>query len=129
MIYQYHPSYFQANHRLKPPSLWKHQYSFTLNGTTHTVTLEQEWETAWTVASPPPPPAPVRYHRAKAVVKIDGRVIGSTEFQDAAGYSIDRIYLSPNRDAVAVVLARFTLVWFEGVNLLPERQALVGSRT
>lgn len=124
MIYQFQPSYFLSNHKLKPFSQLKTQYTFVLQGISHHVVLTQEWEANWTVASPLPNPA--RYRRAKAKVTVDGRVIGSTEFDDAFGYSIDRIYLSPSRDNIAVSLARFTTVWFEGVNLLVERRAVAG---
>lgn len=124
LIYQFQPSYFLANHKLKPFSQLKTQYTFVLQGTTHHVVLSQEWEPNWTIASPSP--NPVRFRRAKAKVTVDGSVIGETEFSDTFGYAIDRIYLSPGRDNIVVSLARFTTVWFEGVNLLAERSALAG---
>ena len=102
----------------------KSQYSFVLQGTTHTVKLEQAWEPGWTSASPSPGQA--RYHRAKVVVRVDGNPIGFTEFSETAAYSINRIYLSPGRDSISVSLARFTLVWFEGMNLMAEHQAFAG---
>ena len=122
LIYQFGPSFFQANHKLKPFNQLKMQYTFTLNGANHTVKLEQEWEPTWTPASPSPGAA--RYKRAKALVRVDGRVIGQIEFDDALGYSIDRIYLSPSRDCIAVSLARFTMVWFEGLNIVAEHRGL-----
>ena len=124
LIYQFQPSLFQANHRLKPFNQLKTQYTFTLQGTNHTVALQQSWEPNWTNASPDPGQA--RYRRAKVIVRVDGNPIGSTEFDDFAGFSIDKIYLSPSRDCIAVSLARFTIVWFEGLNILAERQVMLG---
>jgi hypothetical protein len=124
LIYQYQPSFFSANHHLKPLSQLKTQYSFVLQGETHLVKLEQQWESAWTTASPSPGQA--RYHRAKVIVRVDGNPIGFTEYSDAAAYSINKIYLSPGRDSISVSLARFTLVWFEGLNLMAEHQAFAG---
>ena len=120
LIYQFQPSFFQNNHKLKPFNQLKMQYTFTLNGANHTVKLEQEWESNWTPASPSPGAA--RYKRAKALVRVDGRVIGRAEFDDTFGYSINRIYLSPSRDCIAVSLARITSVWFEGMNLVAEHR-------
>ena len=122
LIYQFQPSFFQTNHKLKPFSQLKSQYTFTLQGQNHTVVLEQEFENNWTPASPDPGAA--RYKRAKALVRVDGRVIGRLEFDDTLGYSINRIYLSPTRDCIAVSLARFTMVWFEGLNIVAEHRAL-----
>ncbi|MDQ2986768.1 MAG: hypothetical protein M3R13_08600 [Armatimonadota bacterium] len=124
LIYQFPVSFFQSNQKLKPFSQLKMQYTFTLQGVNHTVSLSQEWEPNWTTVSPPDP-GPVRYRRAKVSVSVDGEHIGEAHFDDTFGYSIDRIYLSPGRDTIAVSLARFTVVWFEGVNLVAERRALV----
>jgi hypothetical protein len=122
LIYQFHPSFFQSDHKLKPFNQLKMQYTFTLQGVSHTVKLEQEWEPTWTPASPSPGAA--RYRRARAAVRVDGRVIGRTEYDDALGYSINRIYLSNSRSCIAVSLARFTMVWFEGLNIVAEHRAL-----
>jgi hypothetical protein len=109
---------------LKPFSQLKSQYSFTLQGVNHTVTLQQEWEPTWTAASPGPSAG--RYKRAKVIVRVDGKPIGRTEYDEVLGYSINRIYLSPSRDCIAVSLARFTSVWFEGLNLAAEHQGFAG---
>ena len=124
LIYQFQPSFFMANNKLKPISQLKTQYSFVLQGVSHVVKLEQAWEPGWTTASPEPGVA--RYHRAKVIVRVDGNPIGFTEFSETAAYSINRIYLSPSRDAISVSLARFTLVWFEGLNLMAEHQGFAG---
>jgi hypothetical protein len=124
LIYQFQPSFYQSNHKLKPFSQLKTQYSFTLQGVSHTVKLQQQWEPNWTPASPGPGAA--RYKRAKVIVRVNGLPIGRTEYSDVLGYSINRIYLSPSRDCIAVSLARHTMVWFEGLNLLAEHKAFAG---
>lgn len=123
LIYQFQPTFFQSNHRLKPFNQLKMQYSFVLQGVTHHVTLQQQWESAWTPASPGPGAA--QYKRAKVIVRVNGLPIGRTEFDEVLGYSINRIYLSPTRDCISVSLARFTMVWFEGLNVVAEHRAFV----
>ncbi|MEO7454149.1 MAG: hypothetical protein ABIV13_05235 [Fimbriimonadales bacterium] len=124
LIYQFQPSFFQSNFKLKPFSQLKSQYTFTLQSVNHTVSVEQVWEPNWTAASPGPGAA--RYKRAKVIVRVDGNPIGKTEYDEVAGYSINRIYLSPSRDCIAVSLARFTMTWFEGLNFTAEHQGFTG---
>lgn len=129
LIYQFAPSFFLSNHKLKPWNLLKTQYSFTLQGVNYKVVLNQDWEPAWT--SVWQEGQPVRYKRAKVSVSVlrgsDSTPIGKVDFTETAGYAINKIYLSPSRDRIAVCLARFTLVWFEGINLMAEHKVFAGA--
>lgn len=131
LIFSYPVSFFDANRRLKAWSSLKQQYSFVEGGQEYRVFTRQSWANTWTTVNPFGEPV-LRYKKASVGVFLElpsgeKRELGSLSGEDALGYSIDAIHLSPDRKRIAVVLARFTQVWFEGNNIQAEYRAVLGT--